>query len=228
MIYVGMGTETCPFLVGRRCFAGEILSAQRAGASSPSDEAHPHRRRQAPRPRQPEDLERALDLPVHPPRGREDLPARRRHDAARRGLGVEHHAGACPRPAHGGLSLFRPARDGAGLPLHGRAGRDAAHRHEERRGGAVAALVDPFRRRHRRTMPSSGRWPATMSTTPTSIRCRWKRCDDRSFRLQPRRQDASSSPAPTPASARASRSPSPRPAARSSASAARRWTRRLR
>ena len=103
--------------LGGRVGPGEILPAQRAGASEPSDEAHQDRRRQAARPRQPGDLQRALDLPVHPPGGRQDLPARRRHDAACAGLGVEHHALPHPRPALRGLSLFRPARGRHGCSI---------------------------------------------------------------------------------------------------------------
>ena len=38
---------------------------------------------------------------------------------------------------------FDLSRDDARVPLHGRAGRDAAHRHGQRGGGDLAALVDP-------------------------------------------------------------------------------------
>ena len=72
--------------------SSQILSAHRPSPSGLPDAAHPHRRRQAPRSRRPGDLQRALDLPVHPCRRRAHLPVGRRHDAAGARYRAQHRA----------------------------------------------------------------------------------------------------------------------------------------
>ena len=64
------------------------------------------------------------------------------------GFCLEHHAGACARPADGGLPLHRPQRERPRHPPDGRADRDAASGAEERGGGDLATLVGPRRRGH--------------------------------------------------------------------------------
>ena len=64
------------------------------------------------------------------------------------GQRVEHHAAAPARPSQRGVLLLRPGRQRPRLPLHGRAGRAAPHRHPEQRSRGVAAVVDPHGRRY--------------------------------------------------------------------------------
>lgn len=94
MLYLGMGTQDVSFASADEG-AGEVLSAQRAGASGSSQPADPHRRCKAPRSWQQGCLQRAFDLPVHPCRWRKDLPAGGRYDPAGAGLYLEHHALPC-------------------------------------------------------------------------------------------------------------------------------------
>ncbi len=53
------------------------------------------------------------------------------------------------------------------FPLHGRAAADPAYARRQRAGGHLAALVDPFWRRHQELQASSGRWAATTRASPT-------------------------------------------------------------
>ena len=100
---------------------------------------------------------------------------------------------------------FDLPRDRARLHLMGEPG-ETRHLVVRQRGGRdLAALVDPLPAPAPRPTPSSGRWPATTSTTRDMDMVR----DGRpavSDPLPPRRQGRRWSPAPTPASAR--RSPS--------------------
>ena len=170
MIYVGMGAKTCPSPPTTAADPAKFYLLSAPAHHSLSDHAT-----SASATPSALDLgsqatsQRAVDLPVHPPRRRPHLPARRRHDATRGGLGVEHHA-------------VRISMTGAWRPIsistcrRRRASSISwANRHETRHlvMANEEAVLSPVWSIHsaaaRRTTPSSGRWPATMSTTPMSI-----------------------------------------------------------
>jgi 4-deoxy-L-threo-5-hexosulose-uronate ketol-isomerase len=89
MLYLGMGSGASPSSGDGSVLHPDPPPPTRRTPPASSGSATPSEGRRSGR---ASDLERALDLPVRPSRRDEDLPARRRHDAARARVGLEHHA----------------------------------------------------------------------------------------------------------------------------------------
>ncbi len=176
--------------LGRRGDAGEVLPAQRAGAPDLSDRMLiQHRQRQAARSRcsQKTSNKRTIFQFIHPDARAKTCQLVVGLTQLRARLGLEHHAVPCPRPAHGGLSLFRPAETARVFHMMGEPDETRHLVVANERGRDLAGLVDPFGRRHRELYLHLGDGRRQCRLYRHRSRRAWTTCGDRSFRLQPRR-----------------------------------------
>ena len=108
-LYIGMGAKEVSFTSADPEPSGEVLFQQRAGPCRlPDREALPDRCPAARSGRSAQG-ECPDDLPVHPPQGPQELPACHGTHHSGAGQQLEHDALPHPRPADGGVPLFRHA-----------------------------------------------------------------------------------------------------------------------